>query len=181
MSENTEQLSEQMSKFQKIWMETFTGMAQNAFTFSPDSAPPEILRQMRSGIFQALAKSWDEYLRSPEFGEAMKRWMDSAVYYRKMTNDLLTRTHHETQNVAHQDIDAMLVAVRHLEKRLLDRIEEMEERIQQLTRTKGTAHGKEAVAAETASFNGAQRPSRARVPRKQAKRNKPGSAAPAKS
>ena len=125
MSENTEQLTEQMSKFQKIWMETFTRMAQSAFTFTPDSAPPEMVRQMRSGIFQALAQSWDEYLRSPQFMEATKQWMDSAIFYRKMTNDLLTKARHETEDIAREDIDSVMLAVRHMEKRLLDRIEQL--------------------------------------------------------
>jgi len=144
MSENTEQLSEQMSKFQKIWMETFTGMAQNAFTFSPDSAPPEMLRQMRSGIFQALAKSWDEYLRSPQFMEATKQWMDSAIFYRKMTNDLLTKARHETEDVAREDIDSVLLAVRHMEKRILDRLEDLTARVDALDRAKANGSAKAA-------------------------------------
>ena len=111
MSDRTDDLTngfnEQIEKFQKIWIDTFSRMTQGAFAFTPDSAPPEMLRQMRSGIFQALAQSWDEYLRSPQFMEATKQWMDSAVFIRKMTNDLLTKTHHETQNPAREDIDSV--------------------------------------------------------------------------
>src|SRR5258708_21218547 len=136
MSENTEQLTEQMSKFQKICMETFTSMAQSAFTFSPDSAPPEMLRQMRSGIFQALSQSWDEYLRSPQFMEATKQWMDSAIFYRKMTNDLLTKARHETEDIAREDIDSVMLAVRHMEKRILDRLEDLTAPVDALDRAK---------------------------------------------
>lgn len=132
MSESADNLNQQLSAFQKIWMDTFTRLMQTAFASPPDAAPPELLRQMRSGIFQALAQSWDEYLRSPQFAEGMKQWMDSAIYYRKMTNDLLTRAHHETQDVARQDIDSVLLAVRHLEKRLLDRMEELSARIDEV-------------------------------------------------
>jgi len=149
MSENTEQLTEQMSKFQKIWMETFTRMAQSAFTFSPDSAPPEMVRQMRSGIFQALAQSWDEYLRSPQFMEATKQWMDSAIFYRKMTNDLLTKARHETEDIAREDVDSVMLAVRHMEKRILDRLEDLTARVDALDRTK--ANGSARKAAGTAA------------------------------
>ena len=136
MSESADNVSEQLAAYQKIWMETFSRMMQTAFASPPDSAPPEILRQMRSGIFQALAQSWDEYLRSPQFAEGVKQWMDSAIFYRKMSNDLLTRTRHETQDVARQDIDSVIVAVRHLEKRLLDRMEELSARIEAVSRSK---------------------------------------------
>ena len=139
MSESTENLTEQFAAYQKIWMETFSRMMQTAFTSAPDSAPPEILRQMRSGIFQALAQSWDEYLRSPQFAESVKQWMDSAIFYRKMTNDLLTKSRHETQDVAREDVDSVLLAVRHLEKRLLDRLEELSSRIDAVS--KATANG----------------------------------------
>ena len=129
MSENTDQLKEQMESFQKIWMDTFTRMAQTAFSATPGSAPPEIIRQMRSGIFEALAKSWDEYLRSPQFMEGMKQWMDNAILFRKMTNEFFTKTRHETQDIAREDIDSVMLAVRHMEKRILDRLEELTVRL----------------------------------------------------
>ena len=70
----TDKTAEQWAAFQKIWTDTFTRMMQLGFTFSPESAPPEFLRQIRSGIFQALTQSWDEFLRSPQFLEGMKQW-----------------------------------------------------------------------------------------------------------
>jgi len=163
MSENTEQLTEQMSKFQKIWMETFTRMAQSAFTFSPDSAPPEVLRQMRSGIFQALAQSWDEYLRSPQFMEATKQWMDSAIFYRKMTNDLLTKARHETEDIAREDIDSIMLAVRHMETRILDRLEDLTARVDALDPAK--ANGSVGKGAST-SAKAAPRPRTRKTPPK---------------
>src|SRR5438552_11130235 len=151
MSESTENLTEQFAAYQKIWMETFSRMMQTAFTSAPDSAPPEILRQMRSGIFQALAQSWDEYLRSPQFAESVKQWMDSAIFYRKMTNDLLTKSRHETQDVAREDIDSVLLAVRHMEKRILDRVEDLSARVEALDRSKGNGSVRKSAKAAAAS------------------------------
>src|SRR5437762_7427964 len=147
MSENTEQITEQMSKFQKIWMETFSRMAQSAFTFSPDSAPPEMIRQMRSGIFQALAQSWDEYLRSPQFLEGMKQWMDNAILFRKMSNDFFTKARHETQDIAREDVDSVMLAVRHMEKRILDRLEDLTARVDALDRAKANGSVRKAARA----------------------------------
>src|SRR5436305_1977047 len=130
MNDSADNLTEQIATHQRIWMDTFSRMMQTAFSTTPDAAPPEMLRQMRSGIFQALAQSWNEYLRSPQFAEGMKQWMDTAIFYRKATNDILTKARHEAQAVAREDIDGVLLAVRHLEKRLLDRMEELETRIE---------------------------------------------------
>jgi len=167
MSESSDNLSDQIGSFQKIWMETFSRMAQNAFAFTPDSAPPEMLRQMRSGIFEALAQSWDEYLRSPQFLDAMKQWMDSAIFFRKMTNDLLTKARHETQDIAREDIDSVMLAVRHMEKRILDRLESLSARVDELTQAKpngpvGGAARRRATAArrQAAAAQGSRKPSR---------------------
>ena len=146
MSDENDQFTDQVAGFQKIWMDTFSRMAQTAFSFSPDAAPPEMIRQMRSGIFQALAQSWDEYLRSPQFLEGMKQWMDNAILFRKMSNDFFTKARHETQDVAREDVDSVMLAVRHMEKRILDRMEDLSARVDAISpqskRTRGDGAGR---------------------------------------
>src|SRR5262245_55470075 len=107
MNNPTDNAFAQAAEFQKIWMETFTRMAQAGFPWSPESTtPPEYMRQMRGGIFSALAKSWEGFLRSPQFMESMKVMMDNAVTFRKMSNDFLTQAHHGWQGTARADIDS---------------------------------------------------------------------------
>jgi hypothetical protein len=132
MSEPTENAFQQAASFQKIWMETFTKMAQAGFSFSPDSTPPEFMRQMRSGIFHALSRSWEEYMRSPQFMESVKTMMDNAITFRKMSTDFLTEAHHSVQGTARVDIDSLMLALRHMETRVLDRVEELSTRMDQL-------------------------------------------------
>jgi hypothetical protein len=122
---NAESAREQATNFQRIWAETVSKTMQAAFTFTPNSPPPEVLRQIRGGIFQALAESWDKFLRSPQFLDSMKQWMEQAVSFRKMTNDLMGTVRHEMQAPSREDIDTIMLAVRHMEKRLLDRMEEL--------------------------------------------------------
>ena len=126
--------AEQWSAFQKIWTDTFTRMMQAGMTFSPESTPPEFMRQFRSGIFQALAQSWEEFLRSPQFLEGMKQWMDNAIAFRKMSNDFLTKVRHDGQATAREDIDALLLAVRHLETRVLDRVDDLAHKVDTLNK-----------------------------------------------
>jgi uncharacterized protein (DUF2267 family) len=125
MNENFEKTAEQAAAFQKIWADSMTKMMQAAFSMTPNSAPPEVLRQIRSGLFQALAQSWDEFMRSPQFLEGMKQWMDSAINFRKVTNDFMARVRNELQAPSREDIDAVMLGVRHMEKRLLDQIEDL--------------------------------------------------------
>ena len=134
-----EQMYQQTAAFQKIWAESLTKLMQTAMTFGPDSAPREVLQQIRGGIFQALAKAWEEFMRSPQFLDSMRQWMESAVTFRKMTNDFLSKARNDMQAPSRQDIDTVILALRHMEKRLLDRTEELSREIEGLKPKKESA------------------------------------------
>jgi hypothetical protein len=137
MSDNFEKTTEQAAAFQKIWMESMSRLMQTAFTFTPNSPPPEVMREIRSGIFQALAQSWEEFMRSPQFLEGMKQWMESAINFRKMTNDFMAKVRNEMQAPSRDDIDTIMLSVRHMEKRLLDRVDELSAQVTELNRRTG--------------------------------------------
>lgn len=132
MSDNFEKTAEQAAAFQKIWMESMSKMMQTAFAFGNNSPPPDVVKEIRSGIFRALAQSWDEFMRSPQFLDSMKQWMDTAINFRKMTNDFMAKVRNEIQAPSRDDIDTVMLTVRHMEKRLLDRVEDLALRIEQL-------------------------------------------------
>ena len=48
---------EQWEAFQKVWADTFNKMLKVGMTFSPESTPPEFMKQMRSSIFQAIERN----------------------------------------------------------------------------------------------------------------------------
>ncbi len=123
---------EHAATLQKVWMEMLSKTAQAAFAFTPGSAPPEILREIRQGIFQALAESWEKFMRSPEFLAAMKQWMDQVVAVRKVTSDFMAQVRQEIQAPSREDVDAILLAVRHAEQRLLDRMEQLSAQLEAL-------------------------------------------------
>ena len=110
-------------------------------TQEPSASPrnlavkPELqdnLRRFKAGIFQALARTWEEYMRSPQFLEAMKQTMDNAIAFRQQTNDFMAKVRNELQAPSREDTDAALLAIRHLETRLLDRLEELERAVGEL-------------------------------------------------
>ena len=132
MSETSENTAEQAAAFQKIWLDSISKLLNTAFTFGGESPPPEILREIRSGVFSALAKSWEEFMRSPQFLDSMKQWMDNAIAFRKMSNDFMATARNEMQATSKDDIDTVMLAVRHMEKRLLDRVEELSAQVHEL-------------------------------------------------
>ena len=71
-------------------------------------------------------------MRSPQFLESMKQWMDTAINFRKMTNDFMAKVRNEIQAPSRDDIDTVMLTVRHMEKRLLDRVEDLAVRIAQM-------------------------------------------------
>ncbi len=123
MTDHSDDNGDQAAAFQKIWMESLAKLMQAAFTGSPASPPPELIRQIRSGIFQALAESWDQFMRSPEFLESMKQWMENAVAFRQMSNEFLGTIRNQAQTPSRTDMESVMLYVRHMEERLLDRIE----------------------------------------------------------
>jgi hypothetical protein len=126
---NAEKTAEQAAAFQRVWLDSMSKMMQTAFAFGPETAPPEVLREIRSGMFQALAKSWEEFMRSPQFLEGMKQWMDQAVAFRKMSNDLMANVRHEMQATSREDVDTIMLTIRHMEQRLLDRMEDLAQEV----------------------------------------------------
>ena len=151
MSESSENTAEQAAAFQKIWLDSISKLLNTAFTFGGESPPPEILREIRSGVFSALAKSWEEFMRSPQFLDSTKQWMDNAIAFRKMSNDFMATARNEVQATSRDDIDTIMLTVRHMEKRLLDRVEELSAQIHQLQQpSKGHAR----TPARRASNNG---------------------------
>ncbi len=132
MNDDFSKGAEQIAAFQKIWTESITQLMQTAFTSTPNSAPPEVLRQMRGGILKSLAQSWDEFLRSPQFLDVMRQWMDSTISFRKMSNEWMARVRNDLQAPSRDDIDTIMLSVRHMEQRLLDRVEDLSKRIESL-------------------------------------------------
>lgn len=126
MDEKFDQAFQQAAGFQKMWTDSFTQMAEVWGRFSPGKPPPDAIREMRAEMLKVLTDTWDQFMRTPQFMEYMKTSMDGFMDLRKMTADAMTRNHHEMQSPAREDIDGVLLAIRHMERRLLDRIEEVE-------------------------------------------------------
>jgi hypothetical protein len=100
--------------------------------FSPGSPPSDEMRKMRGGMLKVLAETWDEYMRTPQFMEMMKASLNGTLDLKRMARDAMNRVHEQFENPSKEDIDGVLLATRHVERRLLDRLEGLDDRVANL-------------------------------------------------
>jgi hypothetical protein len=89
---------------------------------------------MRQSFFDAWARSCDDFMRSDQFLEMMKRSMDGALAFRKQMNEFLTRALGEGQMPSRQDTDAIMDVLRSFQERVLDQLESLSQRVEALER-----------------------------------------------
>src|SRR5215469_10702029 len=133
MTDNTDKIFDQAAAFQKLWMDSLTEMAGIWSQYSAGSPPIDEMRKMRGGMLKVLAETWDEYMRTPQFLEMMKASLNGALDLKRMAREGMNRVHEQFENPSKQDIDDVLLAVRHVERRLLERLEGLDDRVANVT------------------------------------------------
>jgi hypothetical protein len=128
---------ESMDAFTRMWSEFATKAMSAGMAATPGSTPPEAARQMRAAMLKAMSEQCEQFMRSPAFLEMMKQSLDAAVTLRTQVNAFLNRAHHEMQGVARDDVDSLMLTIRHFESRVLDRLEAMEQRLDDLAALTG--------------------------------------------
>jgi len=114
---------------QKLWMDSASKMTGVLTQFSPVSPPIEEARKLRDGMLKMLGESCEEFLRTPQFMEAMKNTLNVALDLRNFQRNGMDAIHEHLQTPDKDDIDGVLLAIRHVERRLLDRLEDLDESI----------------------------------------------------
>lgn len=144
MNDAPESNPDPTAAFGKLWSDSCSRLMQAAMSSRPETAPPELLRQIRNGLMQALSQSWQEYLRSPQFLEGSKQMMEQAVAFQKFSTEVLTKTRHATEGVAHEDLESLRAALGQMESRLARRMDALSAEIGQLE--KGRPQARHAAA-----------------------------------
>lgn len=120
--------------FTRMWTEFASKMMGSGMGFFSQSTPPEVARQMRSTMLSAWSEYCDQFMRSDEFLTSMKRSLDVAVQARRQLNDFLGQVQHEMQGASRQDVDQVMAAIEHLERRLLNESQRLSSRLDELSR-----------------------------------------------
>lgn len=115
----------------KFWQDAFARMP--AGSFMPGQTPnADTVASMRKAFFDALAKACDEYMRSPQFLDAMKQSMDQSLAFRKQVNQFLSSTLQGMQMTTQEDMSEVLKTLRAIETGLQHRFEEISARVERL-------------------------------------------------
>jgi hypothetical protein len=118
--------------FTRIWSDFAAQMMQSGMAFAPDRKPPEVSREMRSAMIKAWSDYCDQFMRSADFLEMMKQSLSASLQARKQMNDFLGQMQHEFQNSSRQDVDQMAASLQHVERRIIDRLEDLASQIDRL-------------------------------------------------
>lgn len=118
--------------FQNMWMDSMAGMARVWSQYSPENPPPEELKRMRQGMLNVISRSWEEFMRTPQFMEMMKESLNNAMTWQGFAKDGANRIHDTFQTSSKSDVEGILLSLRHVEKRLLDELETTQEQVEAL-------------------------------------------------
>jgi hypothetical protein len=118
----------------RMWLDFVTRMTSAATTAVAESVPADAAKHMRDSYLQALGQYTEDFMRSPQFLEMVKQSTDAAINLRQQSNDMLAQAQHAVGGVARPDVDSILQSVRRCETRVLDRIDELSTRVDQLER-----------------------------------------------
>jgi len=144
MDENFNNSFERATALQHLWMDSMTGLANAWSEYSPSNTPPEELKKVRQRMLGAISKSWEDFMRTPQFMEMMRESLNNAVKWGAGAKEGANRMHETMGTAAKQDIDGVLLAIRHVEKRVLDGIETLQETIEGLQNDLSTLKGEHA-------------------------------------
>jgi ABC-type transporter Mla subunit MlaD len=126
---------EEAQKLTNVWAEFATKLATAGLTMDPSAAnsPPDAARNMRDATLSAMSQHAQQFMRSEQFLDMMKKSMDASINWQRQMNEFLTKAHHSTQSVAQSDVDDLHRSVRHLEQRTLDQIEQLASKLDQMS------------------------------------------------
>lgn len=120
-------------KFLEFWAEVAAKMAAAGAAANGNASPTQAARDTRSAVFDAMSQYVDQFMRSPQFLEFARQSMDGSLQVREQLNDFLTKFRHELQGVARQDIESVLAAVHQMERRVVDRLDEIDRKLEELS------------------------------------------------
>jgi hypothetical protein len=109
-----------------------TKLTEATLSSTTPQTPPDAFRQIRTAQLNAWGDYFQELMRTPEFLDAVKQWTALNVQFRKQMSDFLGQMQHEFQGASRQDIDQLMLSMRHLERRVVEGVEQLTARLDRL-------------------------------------------------
>lgn len=131
MDEKNKSGGSPMDPFTQYWTDMMAKMSQAGMQ-AQAATQEEMGKQMRQAFFDAWAKACEDMMRSDVFLDAMKKSMEGALQFKQQMNEFLRKAMGDSPLPSRDDTESIILAVRRLEGRVLDRLEELSERVEAL-------------------------------------------------
>ena len=118
--------------FSRFWVDLMSKMSGTPFAPTASQMQDDAMKRARQAFFDAWAQHCDEFLRSDAFLEVLKKSMDSALAFKQELNEFMTKALHGQQMPARSDTDSILVVLRSMEDRVLERMDRLSHRVDAL-------------------------------------------------
>jgi hypothetical protein len=138
----------------QVWSDYASKMASAGASLSPQAPAPDMARDLRSAMLDAWARSWDQFLRSPQFLGMTQQSMAAVVDWRKQMNDCLGELQHQFQGASRKDVDQIMLGLRHLEHRMVDVVEDLGARLEEISARLDALEADSPPAGEEPGLNG---------------------------
>lgn len=116
---------------------------------APPSGGTDAMKQMRKAFFGAMSEYSEEYMRSEQFLQAMKKGMDNSLAMRKQVNEFLTRNVQGAQMASSSDTDNIVLLMRGMEERIMGKLDDLADRVQRLETSQNGASKSSPKASKT--------------------------------
>lgn len=118
--------------FSRFWVDLMSKMSTTPFAPTASQMQDDAMKRARQAFFDAWARHCDEFLRSDAFLDVLKKSMDGALAFKQELNEFMTKALHDQQMPARSDTDSILVVLRSMEDRVLQRIDQLSHRVDAL-------------------------------------------------
>jgi len=142
-------------QFSKFWSDAMSRMAGAGVPNPFQSTNDDVMKQMRRAFFDSWAKSCEEFMGSEAFLVSMKKSMDDGLVFKQQINEFMTKALHGASMPSRQDMDSILQALKSMESRVLESVEEVtrrvieiEKRVAAVESTKGRSGAKKSSASK---------------------------------
>lgn len=116
-------------QFSKFWSDAMSRMAGTSAPNPFQNSNEDVVKQMRQAFFDSWAKSCEEFMGSETFLKAMKKSMDDGLVFKQQVNEFMTKALHGASMPSRQDMNSVLEALRSMESRVLESVEEVTRRV----------------------------------------------------
>lgn len=125
MSQTNQQTADPFTAF---WTQAMSQVAAGQAA-SAASAGAELPKQMQRAFLDAMAKYFDDFLRSEQYLQWMKQTMDGAVAFRKQMDAFIKQAHESLQTPSRDETADIAESLREIKTDILDRLASIEERL----------------------------------------------------